>query len=217
MLPRQMMRRVGSLRLVGLAMAVPSSAGAQEPVSHLGLSALAAVGVHGGFAKLERSSNGQEAGLMLDLGWLRGRSVRLQAEVAFVRGSLTEFVEIQDSTFQGNYYDLSAGVTSVWLAAPDGQVSPYALAGFAVHALSSAFGTAVLDQRYNANRFGSHIGAGVRVRFGPSRQAYFAEVRRIIADEVDRTEIRFGALILMGDLYQRKTGSPGPGRTPNPR
>lgn len=142
----------------------------------------------------------------MDLGWLRGRSVRLQGEIAFLRASLTEYQELEDSTFHGNYFDVSFGVTSVWLAAADGQVSPYALAGVAVHALSSTFGSSVLDQRYNANRFGSHVGAGIRLRLGPSRQALFAEARRIIADEVDRTVVRVGALVLLGDLYQRVTG-----------
>jgi hypothetical protein len=201
-----MTRRIWTLRLIGMVMAIPSTAGAQEPVSHLGLTALAAVGVHGGYARLEHSSSGQEGGLLLDLGWLRGRSVRLQGELAFLRASLAEFVELEDSTFRGNYYDLSVGVTSVWLAAPAARVSPYVLAGVAVHSLTSAFGTLVLDQRYNANRFGSHIGAGVRARFGDSRQALFVEARRIIADEVDRTVIRLGALVLTGDLYRRTMG-----------
>ena len=69
-------------------------------------------------------------------------------------------------------------------------------------ALSSTFRTVVLDRRYNANRFGSHIGAGLRLRFGGSRTGIFVEGRRIIADEVDRTAFRFGGLILMGDLHR---------------
>lgn len=118
--------------------------------------------------------------------------------------SLTETLMMEDSTFEtfsGDYFALSAGMTGVWLLNHDGRVSPYAAAGFAVHALSSAFRNSVLDQRYNANRFGSHIGAGIRVRFG-SRTAFFGEARRIIADEVDRTVFRVGALALFGDLYR---------------
>lgn len=186
-----------------MVMSVPIVATAQEPTSNLGLPAIAAIGVHGGFARLERSSNGQEGGLLVDLGWLRGRSIRLQAELSFLRASLTEYVELEDSTFDSDYFDLSAGVSSVWLASAEGKVSPYILGGFAVHALSSAFGSVLLDQRYNTNRFGSHIGAGLRLRFGASRQAVFVEVRRIIADEVDRTAVRFGGLVLMGDLHRR--------------
>lgn len=191
------------VRTLQLVMLVPIVATAQEPSSNLGLPAIAAIGVHGGFARLERSSDGEEAGLLVDLGWLRGRSLRLQAEVSFLRASLTEYVELEDSTFQSNYFDLTAGVTSVWLASPEGKVSPYILAGVAVHALSSAFGSVLLDQRYNTNRFGSHIGTGLRLRFGASRQAVFVEVRRTITDEVDRTAVRFGGLVLMGDLYRR--------------
>lgn len=190
----------------GLLVTLSAVSGAQEPVSNLGLPAVAAVGVHGGVARLERSSKGEEAGLLLDLGWIRGRSVRLLGEVALLRARLTETLVLEDSTFQGDYFDLSAGVSAVWLAAADGQVSPYALAGVAVHALSSTFGNSVLDQRYNANRFGSHVGAGIRWRVGSSRQALFAEARRVISDHVNRTEIRFGGLVLMGDLYRRMTG-----------
>ncbi len=191
---------------MGIFITVPLvSVAAQDPVSNLGLTAVSAVGFHGGFARLERSSDGQEAGLLLDLGWLRGRALRLQGEVAFLRASLTETLVLEDSTFHGDYYDLSAGVSAIWLASTSSRVSPYAVAGFAVHALSSTFSNSVLDQRYNANRFGSHVGAGIRLRLGSSRQALFAEARRIIADEVNRTVVRVGALVLMGDLYRSMT------------
>ena len=200
-----MMTRVLVLtKTIGLVMFIPGMASAQEPSSNLGLPAAAAIGFYGGVAHLERSSEGPEGGVLLDLGWLRGRSIRLQAEVAFLRATLTERVELEDSTFHGSYFDLSAGVTTVWLASVDAKVSPYALAGVAVHALSSAFGNSVLDQRYNTNRFGSHLGAGLRVRFGASREAVFVEARRVIADQVDRTVVRVGGMVLMGDLYRRR-------------
>ena len=197
------MKRGWLIRSLGMVMAIPIVAFGQESSSNLGLPAVAAIGVHGGFARLERSTNGGEAGVLLDLGWLRGRRIRLQGEVAFLRASLTEYLPLDDSTFTGNYFDLSAGATAVWLIAGDSRVSPYVLAGFAVHALSSAFENSVLDLRYNANRFGSHVGAGMRLRIGSSRQAVFVEARRVIADQVDRTVVRFGILVLMNDLYHR--------------
>jgi hypothetical protein len=202
---RGMTRRLLFAKAIALVMAIPMLVQAQEPSTNLGLPAVAAIGFYGGVARLERSSEGQEGGVLLDLGWLRGRSIRLQGEVAFLRATLTEYMELEDSTFHGPYFDLSAGVTAVWLSSADHRVSPYALAGVAVHALSSAFGNSVLDQRYNANRFGSHIGAGMRVRFGASRQVIFAEARRVIADHVDRTAIRAGGMVLMGDLFRRRT------------
>jgi len=197
------MKRRWVASAIGMVIAIPMVVFGQTPSSNLGLPAVAAIGVHGGIARLERSTNGQEAGLLLDLGWLRGRRIRLQGEVSFLRASLTEYMTLEDSTFTGDYYDLSAGATALWLIAGDSRVSPYALAGFAVHALSSAFENSVLDLRYNANRFGSHIGAGLRVRLGSSRQAVFAEARRVIADQVDRTVVRFGVMVLMNDLYHR--------------
>lgn len=183
-------------------MGIPAAGRTQDPSSNLGLPAVAALGVYGGIASLERSSDGQEGGVLLDVGWVRGRSLRLQAEVAFLRATLTEYIELEDSTFSGVYYDLSAGASAVWVRA-DARLSPYVLAGIAVHALSSAFQTSVLDQRYNANRFGSHIGLGIRLRFGATRQMLFAEARRIIADEVDRTVFRLGGMILLNDLHRR--------------
>ena len=200
----------GSLRsaagAIGLLVTVWTPGRAQDPGSHLGLTALAAVGLHAGVARLERDSDGTEAGLLVDLGWMRGRSVRLQAEISFLRAILTETVVTEDSTFHGNYFDLTGGVSAIWLASPGGQASPYALAGLAVHALSSTFGSPVLDRRYNANRFGSHLGAGLRFRLGAeSSNALYVEVRRALADEVNRTAFRLGGLFMFGDLA-RQTG-----------
>jgi hypothetical protein len=190
---------------LGLGAGLPlASVRAQDPSSNLGLSAVGAFGIHVGTARLERSSEGPEGGFLIDLGWLRGRSVRLQGEIALLSASLTETLVMEDSTletFTGDYFALSVGVTGVWLFNRDGRVSPYASAGVGVHALSSAFRNSVLDLRYNANRFGSHIGAGFRYRLG-IRTALYGEARRIIADEVDRTVIRFGAVALFGDLYR---------------
>jgi hypothetical protein len=190
---------------ITLALFAPMAAHSQEPSSNLGLPAVGAFGVHVGTARLERHSTGPEGGFLLDLGWMRGRSVRLQGEIAMLSASLNETLLREDSTletFSGDYFALSAGLSAIWLVNRDGQVSPYALAGVAVHAMSSAFRNPVLDARYNANRFGSHIGGGVRYRLG-SRTGLYAEARRIIADEVDRTVIRVGALALFGDLYRR--------------
>jgi hypothetical protein len=196
-------RRLGRLAaIVACVATAPLAAHAQA--SHLGLTAFGGMGLHVGYAQLERSSNGQEIGTLLDVGWMRGRGVRLQAEVSFLRATLTETVSdpfLEDSTYNGNYFDLTFGVSVVGLLSPDSKVSPYALAGLAVHALSSAFGSPLLDARYNANRFGSHFGAGVRFRSG-SRQAFYAELRHTFADEVDRTVIRVGAMALFGDMHR---------------
>ena len=205
-LPMMRGRRTWILGVASLLVALPRIVRAQDPGSHLGLTAVAAVGLHGGYAQMERHSDGQEVGVLLDLGWMRGRGVRLQAEFAFLRSTLTEFVVLEDSTFNGKYFDLSGGVSAIWLATPNGQVSPYALGGIAVHALSSTFGSPLLDARYNANRLGSHVGGGVRVRFG-SRQSLYAEIRRVLADDVNRTAFRIGGMLLFGDLYRTTQGA----------
>jgi hypothetical protein len=86
---------------------------------------------------------------------------------------------------------------------PASRIAPYVLAGIGVHALSSTFGTAVLDQRYNTNRFGTELGAGLRGWVGGGgHRGIFVEVRRVIADEVNRTVLRGGALFFLGDLVR---------------
>lgn len=177
---------------------------AQDPTSHLGLPAIGAVGIFGGSGRLERSSRGQEGGILVDFGWLRGRQVRLQAELSMLRGRLTETVVAEDSTYTDNWFDLTLGATVVVMGGgPSWRIAPYLLAGAGVHALSSNFGTPALDRRYNTNRFGSQFGAGLRTWMGGGgHNGLFVEVRRVIADEVNRTVIRGGYLYYLGDLVR---------------
>jgi NagD protein len=58
-----------ALRVLGvsaLTLVFPLRSGAQVPTSNLGLPAVAAIGIHGGIARLERSSDGYEAGLSMN-------------------------------------------------------------------------------------------------------------------------------------------------------
>jgi hypothetical protein len=72
---------------LGLVLLVLSGtrSSAQEPSSNVGVSSVGAVGVFGGVGQLERSSTGEEGGILADLGWLRGRQVRLQGELSMLR------------------------------------------------------------------------------------------------------------------------------------
>ena len=189
---------------------LPGRVASQEPRVNVGLPAAGAIGAFGGGARLERAGSGPEGGVALDLGWIRGRSVRLQGEASVLRGSLTETVLLdphagfRDSTYRGHYYDLTVSVTAVVLAGgPGARVAPYLVSGIGVHALSSAFGPLVLDTRYNTNRFGSEFGAGLRVWLGKSgRRGLYVEARRVLADEVNRTVVRMGGLAFLGDLVR---------------
>lgn len=121
-----------------------------------------------------------------------------------MRGTLTETVVVEDTTYHGSYYDLTVSATAVLQGgSPGARLTPYLLAGISVHGMSSAFGTFALDQRYNTNRFGSQVGIGVRTWLGASgRRGAFIEVRRVIADEVMRTVVRAGGLVFIGDLVR---------------
>lgn len=152
----------------------------------------------------------------MDVGWLRGRSVRLQAELGLLHAGLTEYFLVDDETYSGDYWDLTGSLVAiVLLGGPDRRVAPYVLGGVGVHALSSQLSQSVLVQRYNANRFGSQVGAGMRFRLGDSgRRGAFIELRRVIADEVMRTVFRAGALLFLGDLAPGGEARPLPSLSP---
>lgn len=176
---------------------------AAQERANVGLPASGAIGVFAGGGRMERPGAVGEAGVLLDLGWLRGKAVRLQAEASLLRARLHEVVSVlgADSTFRGHYYDLSVAATVVLLAGdPAARAAPYLTAGIGVHALSSSLG-GPLTQRYNANRFGSLVGAGLRIRPDPGgRMGAYLELRHVVADEVDRTLLRVGGLLFLGDM-----------------
>jgi len=162
---------------------------------------------------MERHGRGDEGGVTVDVGWLHGRGLRLQAELGLLRAGLTEYIAVEDQTYSGSYWDLTGSMVAVALAGgPDRRLAPYLLGGVGVHALSSPLSQRELVQRYNANRFGSQVGAGVRLRLGSAgRRGAYLEVRRVFADEVTRTVFRAGALVFLGDLVPGSAaGGPPP-------
>jgi hypothetical protein len=185
------------------------AAGAQEhPTSHTGLAAVGALGFSVGRVNVERHAVGFDAGGLIDLGWVRSPRLRLQGEVDYMRASLTQFILTRDQSYHDFIYDLSTTVSAVYLAGGEHQrVVPYLTAGLAVHALSSTFGVVELDQLYNANPFGFHAGAGVRIWLSSSgRNGMFIEGRRVVAQNVIRTSARLGALVFFGDLIHPARG-----------
>lgn len=193
-----------SRRQRGLALCLVLSAaplGAQMPTS-IGLSSIGAAGVHAGATRVERGAKGGEFGVLVDFGWFRSASLRLQGEVALMRATLTERVDIEDRTYRDHFFDLTGSLSLVAQLRDAGSgVVPYATVGIGVHALSSSFGSTPIDRRYNGNPFGSHAGAGLRVRAGRGgSRAVFVEARRTIAEHVDRSTLRLGFLGLFHDL-----------------
>jgi hypothetical protein len=173
--------------------------------AHVGITAAGGVSVYGGRASVEFDATGYEAGATADLGWIRTQRFRLQADLALLRATLTETVEVEGRTYRDHFFDLTASVSLVVLAGGDGwPVRPYALAGAGVHALSSAFGSLTIDRRYNANPFGSHAAAGLRTWIGASgRAGAFLEARVAVAEHVNRTTIRAGGTVYLNDLVRQ--------------
>jgi hypothetical protein len=172
-----------------------------------------AVGVHVGTATVEHAADGHEAGLLLDLGWFRTPSLRLQGEVSLMRASLSEFLETEDRVFEGDFFDLTSSLSVVLQGGShQGRFAPYLLGGVGVHALSSAFESLAIDRRYNGNPFGSHVGAGARLWIsGSGRSGLFVEARRTLAEHVNRTSIRVGGLFFYNDLIRPGAGRVAPG------
>ena len=175
-----------------------------RPTSNLGIAGVAAIGLHTGTANVERKARGREYGGIIDIGWIRVPRLRIQGEVDFLRANHTERVEVEDSTYSNVFYDLTTSISALLLVGGERwRLAPYLSAGVGVHALSSAFHSPTIDRRYNVNPFGFHIGAGARIWLGGAgRGGVFAEARYVVADNVNRTSIRAGALVFFRDLIR---------------
>ncbi len=189
------------------ALALAQGGNDDSATSRLGVTGIGALGAHVGVISMERSIHGVEGGLLMDLGWMHTRRLRLQGEVEYLGARYSEFVEVDDRTYRSPISDFSVAVTAIYaLRTGSARTVPYLSAGIGVHALSSAFGTAVIDRRYNANPFGSLVGIGLRQWRGDGgRSGLFIEARRVIAENVDRWSLRIGALAFYRDLVRPAT------------
>jgi hypothetical protein len=170
-----------------------------------GIRAIGAAGLHAGGARVERGADAFEVGGRLDIGHFPGRRVRVVADVAFLRTlPYEEFVAEEEATYRDVFYDLSGHVMLQWmLVDPSHRVVPYATTGVGVHALTSSFGSIIIDQRYNSNNFGLRGSAGLRVRVG-SRRALMAEYAGVLARNVSRGTVLIGLEWLFGDQTQTR-------------
>ncbi|MGH7714044.1 MAG: hypothetical protein ACREOG_22380, partial [Gemmatimonadaceae bacterium] len=153
-----------------------------------GIGASGALGFKMGAAELQRAGGSQLLGIEVDLGRLAGSSTRFQIESTFLRGGLHEFVELEDRTYNGHIYDLTGALVGVQLLRPPSRrVQPFISAALSVHAMSSSFGSTILDRRYNTNNFGVQAGVGLRVRLGGHGQrALVFELRRATVHDMNR-------------------------------
>jgi hypothetical protein len=187
---------------------LPVAAMAQQPAAvdstrpAKGIGASGALGFKLGGAELQRAGGAQLVGIELDLGRFAGSTTRFQIESTFLRSGLHEFVELEDKTYDGHIYDLTAALVAVQLLRPPSRrVQPFLSAALSVHAMSSSFGSTILDRRYNTNNFGVQAGLGLRIRLGSHGQrAMTIEVRRITVRDMNRLSVSIGLLRLMRDL-----------------
>ena len=174
----------------------------QEPSAQLGLSAAGGFGVFLGGGGASHHISGGEGGVLLDLGWVGSRRVRLVGDASMFVGSLHEYVAQDDRDFSGAVFDLSSTVSLLALTgSATARHSAYASAGVSIHALSSSFGSVPLDQRYNANRFGIAGALGGRAWVGQEgRRALFAELKGQTVKSLNRWALRAGYMHNFGPL-----------------
>lgn len=179
-----------------------STGGEADSTAQRGIAASGALGFKLGGAELQRAGGAQMLGVELDLGHFSSPLTRFQLEATFLRGDLTEFVELEDATYAGHIYDLTGAVVAVQMLRPSSRrVIPYLSGGLSVHAMASGFGSTILDRRYNTNNFGAHAGLGLRVRLGrQGNRALTLEVRRTTVRDMNRLSISLGFMRLMRDL-----------------
>ncbi len=195
--------------LIGLAFlsgALPARLSSQrteaDSTPERGIGASAALGFKLGGAELQRAGGAQFVGVELDLGHFTSNLTRFQLESSFLRGDLTEFVELEGATYASHIYDLTGAVVGLQMLRPASRrVVPFLSGGLSVHAMASGFGSTILDRRYNTNNFGAHAGIGVRVRLGRhGNRALSLELRRTTVRDMNRVSISLGLLRLMRDL-----------------
>lgn len=167
-----------------------------------GIGASGALGFKAGGAELQRAGGSQFVGVELDLGRFAGSTTRFQLESTFLRGALLEFVELEANTYDGPIFDLTGSLVGLQLLRPPSRrVQPFVTAAVSVHAMSSSFGSTILDRRYNTNNFGLQAGVGVRIRLGrQGHRALAIELRRITVQDMNRLSLSIGLLRLMRDL-----------------
>ncbi len=189
-------------------MAVAQADSAVATTTTVGLSAVGALTVHAGVARLQRGYTGGSLGGSLDFGYLRSRRVRVAADLTYLLTSpRTERVESENATYRDVFRDLSAHVAFAFHANdPSSRVSPYLATGVGVDVLSSSFNSLTIDSRYNSNNF-SLLGAlGTRVRLGAEgRRAITLELRGVAAHNVRRAAAHLGVTTLFNDLARRRT------------
>ena len=174
--------------------------------SHLGLDAIGAVTIGGGWSTIENNFRAWQVGTSVDFGYLRSRHVRLVADATYL---LTlphrEYVIAEGKTYRDVFRDLSAHLSlAVHPFSPTARVSPYVAGGVGVHVLSSSFGSLTIDTRYNTNNFGLREAVGVRIGVGSSgRRALNLEVESLQARNVRRVAVVAGIGALFNDLVRR--------------
>ncbi|MFN8574039.1 MAG: hypothetical protein U0132_18425 [Gemmatimonadaceae bacterium] len=168
--------------------------GAQATRAHVGLTASGGLGVFGGGGQATHDLTGGEAGALVDLGWIWSPRVRLTGDAAWFAGPHREFVAQDDRSYKSTVFDLTGSVSLRLLGgSASSRLVPYLSGGFAIHALSSSFGTLPLDQRYNANRFGVLGAVGMERWIGSSgRQSVWVEWRVQEVTDASRWTARVG-------------------------
>lgn len=203
-----MLRRPSLLTFASLLVAASTIHAQGDSLSsrtRVGLAAVSAISANVGFASIQRGYHGLSLGTAADFGHIATSRVRLLADVEYLLSfPKSEYVQSENRTYRDNFRDLTGTIAFAFHPnSPAARFTPYALTGLGVHVLSSSFGSLAIDTRYNTNNFGLLLGGGARLRVGAGRRALFAEVRRVLSQDVSRTSVHLGIAALLGELAAR--------------
>ncbi len=207
-----MLRRLSLLTLaslLGVASTVHAQGDSLSSRTRVGLAAVSAIAASAGYSSIQRGYHGLSIDGAVDFGHVTTPRIRLLADVEYLLSfPKSEYVQSENRTYRNNFRDLSGTIAFAFHPnSPASGFTPYALTGLGVHVLSSSFGSLAIDTRYNTNNFGLLLGGGARLRVGSGRRALFAEVRRVLSQDVSRTSVHVGVAALLGELSARERSS----------
>lgn len=191
--------------LLAVASTIHAQGDSLSSRTRVGLAAVSAISGNVGYASIQRGYHGLSIGGTVDFGHIATPRIRLLADLGYLHSfEKSEYVQSESRTYRDVFRDLTGTVALAFHPnAPASRLTPYALTGLGVHVLSSSFGSLAIDTRYNTNNFGILLGGGARLRVGAGRRALFAEVRRVLSQDVSRTSVHVGIAALLGELAAR--------------
>jgi hypothetical protein len=147
-----------------------------------------AVGAHVGYASIENAKGSLEIGAFADVGSYRRERVRMILGVDYLSTTSTR------PAADGSFSDLTLSGDLRWKPFSVGTVAPFVGAGIGVHLRSNDASDPTIRDLYNGLAVGYNLSLGSMIDFLPDgTKGAVLDLRRVQAQNVDRTSFRVGA------------------------